>query len=252
MKRQSCNVGLAVVFASCAAVVVAAEPVPSATLKQLQGRVFLGQGKSMGLAQEGMSVYAGNRVATVSGGEATVVYPDGCSVNLPENSLLIIGGAEQCRANQAMVRATAGFSQKSIGQTYDDRKLAELINQNPEELVNAYNRLDAAEKIQLVNQLTTEQLSKLYVAIGEVSGQTAAEAFLGTLSAAQVTAVSAAVGTAATAGAGFVIGGVTVSAATVGALAGIAATVALAVVGATQTNNQESGLQTSENPPASK
>ncbi|MDS4058812.1 MAG: hypothetical protein RKP73_09585 [Candidatus Contendobacter sp.] len=85
-------------------------------LRQSQGKVFVSQGSAMTLAREGMPLYAGNRVITVSGGRAEVVYLEGCVVALPENSLLAVRGSDQCRLGQSQVRATGGFQSARIGQ----------------------------------------------------------------------------------------------------------------------------------------
>lgn len=85
-------------------------------LRQPQGKVFISQGSAMALAQEGMPLYAGNRVITISGGRAEIAYADGCVVALPENSLLAVKGVNQCRLGQAQIRATGGFQSARIGQ----------------------------------------------------------------------------------------------------------------------------------------
>jgi len=89
---------------------------PAAVVRQPQGKVFISQGSAMALAQDGMPLYAGNRVIAVSGGRAEVAYSDGCVVALPENSLLAVKGADQCRLGQAQVRATSSFQSARIGQ----------------------------------------------------------------------------------------------------------------------------------------
>ena len=88
----------------------------AAVLRQSQGKVFVSQGAAMTLAQPGMSLYAGNRVITVSGGRAEIAYSDGCVVALPENSLLAVKSSNQCRLGQTQVRATSGFQSARIGQ----------------------------------------------------------------------------------------------------------------------------------------
>lgn len=123
MKRQYPSIVLAVAMAGYAVFAGAAESVPSAELKQSQGRVFVGQDKAMGLAQEGKLLYPGDRVVTVSGASADIVYTDGCRVSLPQNSLLSIGGVEQCRAGLALVRSVEGFS-GAVGGTVQENVAA--------------------------------------------------------------------------------------------------------------------------------
>ncbi|WP_295392324.1 hypothetical protein [uncultured Thiodictyon sp.] len=202
MKIRYKSAGLTLMLAGYAVAASAVEP--SATLKQLNGRVFVGQSTTTGPARDAMPLYAGNRVMSVAGGTAQVVYPDGCAVALPENSLLTIGGADQCRTAQAVVRTTAGFQDKAIGQSVHAAKVAVILNNfasyNSQQLAAAYNNLNAAERAELVAALSQEQLSDLYVAIQVTSGQVAADAFLATLPAELQGSVEALAGAAAGAG----------------------------------------------------
>jgi hypothetical protein len=242
------RVGLTLTLAGYVAVAASAA-VPSATLKQLQGRVLVGHDTAMKTAQEGMPLYPGNRLVAVAGGGAQVVYVNGCTVALPANSVLTIGGADQCRAGRALVRTTAGFQSKAIGQTLDPA-VSSLVGQfdalNPQPLVNAYNSLTAAQQVQLVGVLSNSQLTNLYVAIGSVSGQNAAQAFLALLTAAQAEAVVAGVVAAGAAGsAGLTIGAITLSATQVAALgfltvAGIATAGEEGIIGTVTEDNNAS------------
>ena len=84
-------------------------------LRQMQGRVFVGQTTTME-DWLGMSCpYAGNRVVAVAGGQAEVVYSDGCAVAVPENSLLVVEGPRQCRQGRVRVRTIDGFQDTRIG-----------------------------------------------------------------------------------------------------------------------------------------
>ncbi|MEZ5577752.1 MAG: hypothetical protein R3F44_19785 [Candidatus Competibacteraceae bacterium] len=89
---------------------------PSAVLRQMQGRVFVGQTTTMELARDDLPLYAGNRVVAVAGGQAEVVYSDGCAVAVPENSLLVVEGPRQCRQGRVSVRTIDGFQDTRIGQ----------------------------------------------------------------------------------------------------------------------------------------
>lgn len=114
MKIRAMTTSLVLVLAGYAAGASALEP--SAVLRQSQGRVFVGQSKAMEPARDGLALYAGNRVVTVAGGQAEVMYPDDCVVALPENSLLVVGGPEQCHQGLAHVRTINGFQDTRIGQ----------------------------------------------------------------------------------------------------------------------------------------
>ncbi len=116
MKIQAMTASLALALALAGYAAGAGALEPSAVLRQPQGRVFVGQTTTMGLARDGLPLYAGNRVVAVAGGRVEVVYPDGCAVAVPENGLLAVGGAEQCRKGQARVRTIDGFQDTRIGQ----------------------------------------------------------------------------------------------------------------------------------------
>jgi len=126
----------------------------TAVVRQSQGKVFVSQGSAMALAQEGMPLYAGNRVITVSGGRAEITYADGCVVALPENSLLAVKGSNQCRLGQAQVRATGGFQNARIGQAPSSSSpIADFKNPKGSVLANetpARNNMDARRDDQIV------------------------------------------------------------------------------------------------------
>lgn len=114
MKTRLGMVGLAIVLGGYAVGASAKEP--SAVLQQPEGRVFVSQATAMAPAQHGMPLYAGNRVVVTAKGGAKVVYADGCSVALAENSLLVIGGPDQCKTGQSVAYTTGGFQNTPIGQ----------------------------------------------------------------------------------------------------------------------------------------
>jgi len=228
--------GLALALVGYAAAASAAEP--SAMLRQMQGRVFVSQATTMGLARDGMPLYVGNRVVAVAGGGAQVVYANGCTVAIPANSVLAIGGADQCRAGQALVRSTAGFQSKAIGQALSPPVLAlyeqfDTLASDP--LVTAYNGLTGAQQAELVAALSENQLTKLYLAISTVSGKGGAQALLALLTPSQSSALMT--GVAAAKVAGITIGGVFLSATQVVAIVlGVGAVTGI-IVGTTQSDD---------------
>ena len=114
MKMRYAMMGLTIGLAGYAAGASAVEP--SAVLQQAKGQVFIGQTTAMAKAQQGMPLYAGNRVVAAAGGGAKIVYPDGCAVALQENSVLTVSGPDQCKAGQAVVHTVDGFQNTRIGQ----------------------------------------------------------------------------------------------------------------------------------------
>lgn len=116
MKRKQL-LSLFLAGAMTAGAASAGAPESSAVIKGVEGQVYVRKDETTEPAQDGLSVAPGNQVMTVEGSKAQVVYTDGCSVSLPENSLLAIGGPEQCRAGQAKVHSTAGFQEKAVSMT---------------------------------------------------------------------------------------------------------------------------------------
>ncbi len=114
MKMRYAMMGLTIGLAGYATSASALEP--SAALQQSKGQVFIGQTTAMAKAQQGMPLYAGNRVVAAAGGGAKIVYPDGCTVALQENSVLTISGPDQCKTGQAVVHRVGGFQNARIGQ----------------------------------------------------------------------------------------------------------------------------------------
>lgn len=107
----------AVIASTAGALESPAAPQSSAVIHGVVGQVYVRKDESTEPVREGQSLAPGNQVLTVEGGQAQVVYADGCSVSLPENSLLAIGAPGQCRAGQAKVYSTAGFKEQAIGMT---------------------------------------------------------------------------------------------------------------------------------------
>jgi len=187
MKTREMGVGLALTLMGYAAAASAAEP--SAMLRQMQGRVFVSQATTMGLARNGMPLYVGNRVMAVSGGAARLVYANGCTVDLPENSMLAVGGADQCSTGQAQVRTTEGFQAKAIGQTLPSAVQTLVMNfdsYNTEQLDAAFRSLSRRERQQLLSPgvLSLEQEARLFQAMSVVS-IAKAQAFIEALGSAQ-------------------------------------------------------------------
>ena len=90
---------------------------PSAVLQQIDGRVLVGQNNTTVPGQEGMKLFEGARVIAVDGASAKLVYADGCTVSLPQNSMMTIAGAGQCSAGLAKAGKTEGLNGQPVGQT---------------------------------------------------------------------------------------------------------------------------------------
>ena len=70
------------------------QPVPVATLRDLQGNVLVSQGDAMAAAANTQRLAPGARVVTTAGAKATVSYDNGCNVTLKENERFTVRIAE--------------------------------------------------------------------------------------------------------------------------------------------------------------
>ena len=172
--KQSLNSGLAAVAAvatvmSGSSGAVDKKPADhSAVLKQIEGRVFVVHDDTRKLGRKGMQLYAGTRVIASAKAKAGVVYPDGCTIALPENSLLVIGKPDQCSNGQAKAIDFVRFQDKAIGQIT--------------EAVVGSSWFQAAQTA-IANQLIASGL----IAAGPTAMATAMAAALGVMAAAGVT-----------------------------------------------------------------
>jgi len=102
MKISDAAVGLALVLAGYGVTAGAA----TARVAQTAGRVLVTQTTATVPAQVDMPLSTGDRIAVVGSSAATVVYTNGCSVTMPANSMLTVGGVTQCSSAQAQVQTT--------------------------------------------------------------------------------------------------------------------------------------------------
>lgn len=116
MRVQFLPCGLIVLFALSASTVVrAGEPVRLAVLSEVSGKVLVNAGKGFVTAKSGAALNLGDRVISLDGSRAAVVYADGCTTRLPENSLLALDASAPC--GKAAVRTGAGADARASGAT---------------------------------------------------------------------------------------------------------------------------------------
>ncbi len=73
-----------------------AEPIQLAALSSVEGKVLVNKGKGFTSAKPGTPLVEGDRVISLNGSSAAVVYKDGCVTQLKENSLLALDKAAGC------------------------------------------------------------------------------------------------------------------------------------------------------------
>lgn len=84
------------VVVGLAAASVQAEPMQLASLSSVDGKVLVNKGKGFVTARSGTPLAEGDRVITLNGSHAAVVYPDGCVTQVKENSLLALDKSTTC------------------------------------------------------------------------------------------------------------------------------------------------------------
>lgn len=91
------KIALLVAFAGLTASgVQAAEPVQLAMLSNVDGKVLVNKGSGFSVARSGTALVDGDRLVSLTGARAAVVYQDGCIKQLPENSVLSLDKIAGC------------------------------------------------------------------------------------------------------------------------------------------------------------
>lgn len=77
---------------------LAADPVGDASLAEFEGKTLVNKGDGLVSAKPGTVLNDGDRVITLDKSSARIVFPDGCSIVLPENNALVINMKLGCKA----------------------------------------------------------------------------------------------------------------------------------------------------------
>ena len=90
---------------------------PSAIIQKSEGRAFVRVDKATRIARKDMPVFVGNRIIAVGKANVVLVYPDGCTVSVPQNSQLVVGKQDQCSSKLADVKSytCCCFLDKPVG-----------------------------------------------------------------------------------------------------------------------------------------
>lgn len=82
----------------------AAEPGSVASVGDVEGTVMVDHGKGFVSSKTGEKLYENDRVITLEGASAKVVFADGCAANLKSNNMIVVKADPGCKA--AVVDAT--------------------------------------------------------------------------------------------------------------------------------------------------
>lgn len=93
-----------------------------ATLSNVNGKVLVNKGNGYVSAKSGTSLGEGDRVISLNGATASVVYQDGCVTQMPENSLLAFDKFTACGKEPFKVASAKQPVQyaQAIGGTMND------------------------------------------------------------------------------------------------------------------------------------
>lgn len=83
-------------------------PASLATLSKADGKVMVDKGTGFVSATPNTPLNQGDRVVTLGGSGAEIVFADGCKSELKENHMMVISAEQGCKAAIAKVTPAAG------------------------------------------------------------------------------------------------------------------------------------------------
>jgi hypothetical protein len=91
------------------------EPASLATLTKAEGKVMVDKGAGYVSATANTPLNNGDRVITLGGSGAEIVFVDGCRSQLKENHMMVISAEQGCKAAIAQVAPAAGGAGAAAG-----------------------------------------------------------------------------------------------------------------------------------------
>lgn len=85
-----------------------------ATISEVNGVVLVSEGGRFSTAAEGGGLIVGSRLLTMEGAAATVVYGDGCQLEVAPNTMVVFREANECTSDNVDSKAT-GQQYASLG-----------------------------------------------------------------------------------------------------------------------------------------
>lgn len=96
-----------------------------------KGTVMVNSGKQFVSAQHGQTLAPGDRVMVMSGGKATLTYPNGCVATVPSGTMVDV--SKQCGQSTAEAHKVGAMYAQAIGDQDDN----DSCNENRDENRNA-------------------------------------------------------------------------------------------------------------------
>ncbi len=98
-------------------VLAADEPAQVATLHKAEGTVMVDQGKGFASSKASAKLNEGDRVITLDGSGAEIVFNDGCKTELKANNLIVIALNPGCKAAIVAVNGAAAAGTGAVAAT---------------------------------------------------------------------------------------------------------------------------------------
>jgi hypothetical protein len=117
MNKHSIATALAGLMLAGAASLAAAQDTPAslATLSKADGKVMVDRGTGYVSATANTPLKQGDRVITLGGSGAEIVFADGCRAQLQENHMMVISAEQGCKAAIAKVTPTGAGAAAGSG-----------------------------------------------------------------------------------------------------------------------------------------
>jgi hypothetical protein len=105
----------ALLFAASTVALAQGEPAQVATLNKAEGTVMVDQGKGFVSSKVNAALREGDRVITLSGSGAEIVFADGCRAQLKANNMMTIALNPGCKAAIVSVNGAAATGGATAG-----------------------------------------------------------------------------------------------------------------------------------------
>ncbi len=117
MKKHTLAAALAgLMFAGAASVATAQDAAAGlATLSKAEGKVMVDKGEGFTSATANIKLNQGDRVITLGGSNAEIVFADGCRAQLKPNNMMTISAEQGCKAAIAQVSPAAAGAGTAAG-----------------------------------------------------------------------------------------------------------------------------------------
>lgn len=118
-------------------------PASLATLNKAEGKVMVDKGSGYNPAKANTPLNQGDRVITLDGSAAEIVFADGCKSQLKPNNLMVISAEQGCKAAIAQVTPTGAGATAGSGTPVSQIVGPILIGATAAVLIHEWDDLDS-------------------------------------------------------------------------------------------------------------